>query len=87
MLFRALRAGSVAVPRLCIQLHCFPLSAHKQLAPQVAKDYDRAREAFEKAATGHSRQGSPWQSGKSFEKAAGLSLHPWVLHHALSASL
>lgn len=42
---------------------------------QVAKDYDRARDAFEKAATGHSRQGSPWQSGKNLEKAAGLAFH------------
>ena len=41
---------------------------------QVAKEYDRARDAFEKAATGHSRQGSLWQSGKSLEKAAGRSL-------------
>jgi tetratricopeptide (TPR) repeat protein len=43
------------------------------LVLQQAKDYDKAREAFEKAATGHQRQGSPWNSAKSLEKAADMA--------------
>lgn len=40
---------------------------------QQAKQYDRAREAFEKAATGHQRQGSHWHSAKLLEKAADMA--------------
>ena len=56
------------------------MNTYATLTLQVAKDYDRARDAFEKAATGHSRQGSPWQSGKNLEKAAGSSYLPRMLH-------
>lgn len=40
---------------------------------KAAKCYDKARWAFERAATGQERQSSPWQAGKLLEQAAGCS--------------
>ena len=40
---------------------------------QNGKDYERAQAAYERAATGHQRQGSPWQSGKALERAADMA--------------
>ena len=37
---------------------------------QTRKNLDRARQCYEKAATGQERQGSPWHAGKMMEKAA-----------------
>ena len=40
---------------------------------QAAKCYDKARYAFERAATGQERQSSPWQAGKLLEQAASCA--------------
>ena len=40
---------------------------------QAAKAYDKARYAFERAATGQERQSSPWQAGKLLEQAAACA--------------
>ena len=40
---------------------------------QQAKKYDKARWAFERAALGQERQGSPWQAGKLIEQAVTCS--------------
>lgn len=39
----------------------------------MAKAYDKARYAFERAATGQERQSSPWQAGKLLEQAASCA--------------
>ena len=36
---------------------------------QLQKNFSRARQAAEKAATGHERQGSSWQAAKQLERA------------------
>lgn len=40
---------------------------------QNTREFGRAQVAYERAATGHQRQGSPWQSGKALEKAADMA--------------
>ncbi|DBA97705.1 TPA: hypothetical protein ACH3X3_012590 [Trebouxia sp. C0006] len=40
---------------------------------KAAKCYDKARYAFERAATGQERQSSPWQAGKLLEQAASCA--------------
>ncbi|KAK9835464.1 hypothetical protein WJX74_000594 [Apatococcus lobatus] len=37
---------------------------------RTKKNLDKARQCYEKAATGQDRQGSPWHAGKMMEKAA-----------------
>lgn len=46
---------------------------------QQAKSYEKARIAYEQAATGQERQGSPYHAAKSLEKAAEASagLNAW----------
>ncbi|KAK7318708.1 hypothetical protein RJT34_03414 [Clitoria ternatea] len=40
---------------------------------RVAKDYERAKAAFEKASKGHEMQSSPWDAAKYMESAAAMS--------------
>ena len=40
---------------------------------QGTLEWDRAQTSYERAATGHQRQGSPWQSAKALEKAAEMA--------------
>ena len=47
--------------------------AHYLYSLQAAKCYDKARYAFERAATGQERQSSPWQAGKLLEQAASCA--------------
>lgn len=49
------------------------LIANYPYSSQQSKNYERARDAFEKVATGHLRQGSPWHSAKNLEKAADMA--------------
>ncbi len=55
---------------LFVGAHCYV-----EISPflQLSKSYGKARDAFEKAAAGHHRQGSPWHSAKNLEKAADMA--------------
>ena len=50
-----------------------------KVAVQQAKAHDKAKDAYEKAATGNERQGSPFHAAKDLEKAgeAATALCAW----------
>ncbi|KAH9315492.1 hypothetical protein KI387_024119, partial [Taxus chinensis] len=50
-----------------------PLYEQAALAFRFAKKNEKAKEAFEKAATGHERLSSPWQAAKHLESAGALA--------------
>ncbi len=62
--------------RTCISIQTLPKYATASDQPglvlnmQTKKNWDMARQCYEKAATGQERQGSSWHAGKMMEKAA-----------------
>eukprot|EP00252_Welwitschia_mirabilis_P000215 TRINITY_DN101_c0_g1_i2.p1 TRINITY_DN101_c0_g1~~TRINITY_DN101_c0_g1_i2.p1 ORF type:complete len:301 (+),score=87.48 TRINITY_DN101_c0_g1_i2:266-1168(+) len=50
-----------------------PLYEQAALSFRFAKEYEKAKDAYLKAATGQERLSSPWQAAKHFESAASLA--------------